>query len=241
MSRAFFLLPVLLLSACVSDGPQSGNTKPDFKEASRLNAELGADYLGKGQIEQAKEKLERAVDQDSDNAQAHASLALVYVRLGETSDARRQFRKALSLSGDDPSLKNNYGTFLCGQGDIEEAEVLFLEAARDRRYTTPEAALTNAGVCLRRSNDPARVEEYFREALQINPEFPDALSQMAQWSYDKADYLRARAFMQRFERVGKHSADTLKLAAQTERKLGDRAEAIRYERRRKKAFPDAQP
>ena len=95
MKRAVCVLFALALSACVNDGPQDGNSKPDLKEASRLNAALGADYLNKGQIDQAKEKLERAVEQDSDNAQAHASLALVYARQGETKGARRQYRNAL--------------------------------------------------------------------------------------------------------------------------------------------------
>lgn len=239
--RVAIAFSALVLSACVNDGPQLGTLKPDFAEASRLNTQLGGDYLRKGQIEQAREKLERAVEQDSDNADAHATLALVYVRLGETREAMRQYKKALSLNGDDPSLKNNYGTFLCEQGDLKEAEDLFLEAARDRRYDTPEVALTNAGICLRKTADTTRVEDYFREALQVNPEYPQALSQMAQLSYEKADYLRARAFIQRFERVGKHSAETLRIAAQTETELGDRTSAARYQHRLKKEFPDARP
>ncbi len=231
----------LILSACVTDGPESATNKPDYTEASRLNADLGADYLRKGQIELAKEKLERAIEQDSDNAQAHATLALIHVQQGDTREAKRQFRKALSLREADAALKNNYGTFLCEQGEIKEALALFLEAARDRSYSTPEVALTNAGICLRKTADTSAVEGYFREALQANAEFPEALSQMARLSYDKADYLRARAFIQRFERVGKHSADTLRLAAQTEHELGDRVAAMRYQRRLKKEFPDAQP
>lgn len=239
--RFALIILALTLSACITDGPESAGSKPDYAEASRLNSELGADYLRKGQLELAKEKLERAVEQDSDNAQAHASLALVHAQRGDTREAKRHFRKALSLKNDDPSLKNNYGTFLCDQGEVKEAVELFLQAARDRSYPTPEAALTNAGICLRRTTDTSQVEGYFREALQINAEFPDALSQMAQLSHDRGDHLRARAFLQRFERAGKHSAETLRLAAQTERELGDRVAAARYERRLKKEFPDAKP
>ncbi len=230
---------LLLLTACVSDGPQAGSSKPDYTEASRLNAELGADYLRKGHTEQAKEKLMRAVEQDSRNAQAHSSLAVVYAQLGDTREAKRHYKKALSLNGDDPSLKNNYGTFLCSQGQYEDAEKLFLEAARDRKYTTPEAALTNAGLCLRQGPARVRAEPYFREAIQINPAFPEALAQLAVISFERDDFLRSRAFIQRFERVGKHTAETLALAAKTELALGDRGSAALYERRLKKEFPDS--
>lgn len=239
--RFAIALFALALCACVNDGPQVGSLKPDFAEASRLNTQLGGDYFRKGQMEQAREKLERAVEQDPDNADAHATLALVYVRLGETSEAKRQYKKALALNGDDPSLKNNYGTFLCEQNDVKQAEDLFLEAARDRHYGTPEVALTNAGICLHKTADATLAEGYFREALQANPEYAQALSQMALLSYEKGDYLRARAFIQRFERVGRHSAETLRIAAQTEAELGDRTSAARYEHRLKKEFPDARP
>lgn len=238
--RVIIALFALALSGCVSDGPQGGSSnKPDYAEASRLNTELGSDYLRKGQTQQAKEKLLRAVQQDSRNAQAHSSLAVAYVQLGETSEAKRHYKKALSLNGDDPSLKNNYGTFLCSQGEYEAAEKLFLEAARDRKYSTPEAALTNAGICLRQGPARVRAEPYFREAIQINPQFAEALAQLAVVSFEQDDFLRARAFIQRFERVGKHNAETLTLAAKTEIALGDRTSAAQYQRRLKKEFPDA--
>ena len=53
-------------------------------------------------------------------------------------------------------------------------------------------------MCAGDAGDNAKAEEYFRAALDKNPEFPDALSNMIDMSYREQDYLQARAFMQRY-------------------------------------------
>ena len=55
--------------------------------------------------------------------------------------------------------------------------------------------------------DQVMSEQYFRRALDINPNFPEALYQMAQLSYDQQNYLQARAFIERF-----NSADAVSRA-----------------------------
>lgn len=231
----------LALAGCTTTVMQpSAGSKTDLKEAARLNTQLGIDYMRKGQFDFALEKLKRALDQDPDLAIAHSSIALVYQRRGETELAGDHYREALDLNANDPVTMNNFGIFLCGQGEIADAEKIFLKAARNKDNNNPADAWANAGVCARR--DPKRLgkaEEYFREALQIEPRHPNALAQMALASFDKQDYLRARAFLQRYEAVARPTAQTLWLGVQTERKLGDLQAARGYERRLKSEFPDA--
>lgn len=236
------LLVCLALAACTTTTEQaSTGSKADLKEAARLNTQLGIDYMRKGQFDLALEKLKRALDQDSELATAHSSIALVYQRRGDADLAEEHYREALDLNANDPGTMNNFGIFLCGQGKIADAEKIFVKAAESKDNTTPADAWTNAGVCVRR--DPkrmARAEGYFREALQLNPRHANALAQMALTSYEKEDYLRARAFLQRYESVAAPTSQTLWIGAQTERKLGDMQTARGYERRLRTEFPDAQ-
>ena len=230
----------LALAACTTTTHQGGSSKTDLKEAARLNTQLGIDYMRKGQYEFALEKLKRALDQDSDLATAHSSIALLYQRRGETKLAEDHYREALDLNKDDPGTLNNFGIFLCGQGEIGDAEKVFLKAARNRVNASAADAWANAGVCVRR--DPKkldRAENYFREALQLNPRHPNALAQMAMVSYEREEYLRARAFLQRYESVSKATPQTLWIGVQTERKLGDLQSARGYERRLTTEFPEA--
>ena len=229
----------LLLSGCVTTEIDPSGHGPDFKEAARLNTQLGVDYMRKGQLDLALEKLEKALKQDPDLAMAHSAIAFVYARKGDNDRAEEHYKEALSLNSDDPFTLNNFGVFLCGQGKNEKADKYFMKAIKAKDYATPEAAWANAGVCARRVPDLARAENDFREALKLNPQFPEALSQMAWLCLQKKDYLRARAFLQRYEAVSKPTAETLWIGVQTERQLGDMMAARSYEHRLKAEFPDA--
>lgn len=234
-------LVLCFLAACTTTEQQlHPGTKPDLQEAAKLNTQLGIDYLRKGQIDLALEKLKKALEQDSSLGMAHSTIALIYQRKGEIKLAEHHYREALDQNSDDPFTLNNFGVFLCGQGEFKEAEKYFQKAAHTKDYASPEDAWANAGVCIR--NDPKnadRAEEYFRQALQLNPRHPNALAQMASLTYDKKDYLRARAFLQRYQAVARDTAQTLALGARTERALGDMQSVRSYERRLKTEFPDA--
>ena len=60
---------------------------------------------------------------------------------------------------------------------------------------------------LAHADDRAAAERYFRAALETNREFPDALANLAYLSVQKQDYLRGRAFLQRYELVGPVTAE----------------------------------
>ena len=238
MIRITALLAALLLGACVTDG-NNLTSDPDPIEAARLNTQLGIDYMRKGYFELALEKLERAVDQNEDNAVAHSALAYLYSRNGEIKKADKHYRRAISLDKDNPDTHNNYGGFLCAQNRREEGEKHLLIAAQNPRFASPAAAWTNAGDCVR-SVAPERAERYLREALRLDSEYSEALAQLAWISYDRREYLRARAFLQRFEHAGTHLPHTLWLATQTERQLGDVEAARRYVNMLRKQFPESE-
>lgn len=238
------LLPalVLLAAACTTTEVQQPGAKADLKEAAQLNTQLGIDYMRAGNMDLAMEKLRRAVAQDPDLAVAHSTLALVYQRKNETALAEDEYREALNLNKSDAGTWNNFGIFLCGQGEISDAEEAFVKAAKNPANNTPADAWANAGVCVRRDKKhPERAEEYFRQALALNPRHANALAQMAQISFARKDNLRARAFISRYEAsVPKPAAEMLALGARNERILGDLIAARSYERRLRTEYPDAQ-
>ena len=74
----------------------------------------------------------------------------------------------------DSSTLNNYGNFLCVLGRLSEAEKAFSKAAENPLYDAPEIAMTNAGQCLYQNEEIERAEKYYRSALQLNPQVPQA-------------------------------------------------------------------
>jgi type IV pilus assembly protein PilF len=235
---AVAMLVALALSACASGPADLPNDGRDLKQAAKINAQLGLEYLRKGDLKLAEEKLRRAIQEDPKLTLGYSGLGIVYSRRGQDEDARAAFKKALSLEPNNPDALNNYGSFLCAQGKADEAEAMFLKAASNRDNLKTELAWTNAAACAR-ATAPEKAEEYLREALKANAEFPDALALFAIITYQKSDYLRTRAFLQRYEAVAPPSPNTLWLRYRTEAALGDATTSRLYEQLLKTKFPEA--
>src|SRR5580704_10911769 len=104
--------------------------KPDLKKAAAFNVQLGMGYLKQGDRPRAKKKLLIAMQQAPDSSDVNAAMAYYYEQTNELDQARKYYLKALSLSSNAGAQLNNYGTFLCRQGQYKEAELYFLKAER---------------------------------------------------------------------------------------------------------------
>lgn len=226
-----------ILLAVVACAPQSMRDT-DLIKSSDINVELGIAYMREGDYQQSMDKLNKALEQNSGNPAAHNAIALLHARLNQAEEADRHFRKAVHLKPEDSSYQVNYGAFLCSRGEIEQAEQLFLKAAGNPLYKTPEYAYTNAGYCLQ-GKDMEKAEYYFRQALRVNPSFAQALYHMANISFIQKKYLRVRAYLQRFGEVSAHTPATLWLGVRAETMLQDRDAAANYGLRLKLNYPDA--
>lgn len=233
------LLLGALLAGCVTDGVRENKPEPSMIEASNANLQLGAGYLRQGNLEQAVAKLQKAIDLNPKSAQAHATLALAYERMGLAEDAAIHYRRAVRLVDDDPVIDNIYGAYLCRQDQLDEAQKYLLKAATNPRYRTPEAAYNNAGLCAVRGDRWDEAEDYFRAALRINPRYVDALWSMAELSHNRDRDLQARAFLQRLSAITRLPPNALWLGLQVERNLGDAAAVERYAQKLKTEFPDS--
>lgn len=230
-------LSLALLAGCIST--TTGPRKPvsSDADAAQANAALGMNYMQQGNYELALEKLQRAVRQDPNMVDAHGTIAMLYSRMGEPDLAEKHYRRALQLKPGDPDLQNNYGVFLCGRDRYEEAEKSFLRAAGNGRYRTPEAALTNAGVCSRKIPSAEKAEGFFRQALSRNPRFSEALWQMADLSFERGNLLQARAFLERHMDNADTTPEALWLGVRMEQSLGHDDVARNYAGRLKSEFP----
>ncbi len=218
---------LLVAGGCVSSSPGNGRERSPEK-ASQMNARLGAGYLGSGNLKRADQKLRKALSQDSSNAQAHSTFALLNMELGKPDVAREHFERALDLAPDSPQIKNNYGTFLCNQGDYDRGIEQFLEAANNRLYDTPAYGYANAGRCARNAGRDADARDYLRKALELDPRLPSALRNAAELALENGRAEQAGEYYERFTRVAKQNADTLWLGVRIQRALGNREAAKEY-------------
>ena len=94
-------------------------------------------------------------------------------------------------------------------------------------------------MCVLNRPDIEAAEAYFRHALDRNPNYPEALWQLATLTFNEGRYLQSRAFLQRFSETAKLSSESLWLAVRVERELGDTGAAGRYERALIDRFPES--
>jgi type IV pilus assembly protein PilF len=224
-----------LLSAC--GGSKTVVDQGQRQQAAIYNMQLGADYLRQGNLSQAKEKLERALEQDPRNAQTHTMLGLLYQRLGDFDSADRSFDRALSLDNKNSETRNTYAAFLCATGKYARGEKLALEAAVDQLYKTPEVSYLNAGYCARGDGDLKRAEQHFRQALKVQPRFAPAMLELADLQLRQNQPLVGRAFLERHAAAAPVSAASLWLGVRIERALSNYGAASDYARRLRSEFP----
>jgi type IV pilus assembly protein PilF len=226
-------LSLLVMAAAVA----APDSQVDARKAAEANAQLAIAYIQQGDLTTAREKVEKALDQDPHTATTQLAAGFLYDRLGETKKAEAHFEEALKLSRDDPNVMNSYAVFLCLKGDRKRGEELLLKAAVSPLYRTPEVAYANAGRCARNDGRPQDAEKYFRKALSYKADQPDALFQMAELEHELGNNLQARAFLERYASTAPISAATLWLAWRIERGLGDATQAAVYAERLKRDFP----
>lgn len=230
------VLATLLLGGCAST-PNDDDNDSSARRAAELNTQLGREYMSRGQYEIALEKLKKAVASDDDFAPAHTMLAVLYETLGETDNARRHYEKALRAAPESGDVNNNYGSFLCRNGDARGADRYFETALKDPFYRTPAVAMANAGSCALGRGDMDKAETYLRQSLAYDPDFPDALLALAGLNYEKGDYFRARAFLQRYESAGAMNPESLLLGFRVESRLNNAQQAARYRNELLQKFP----
>ncbi|MDQ7016062.1 MAG: type IV pilus biogenesis/stability protein PilW [Gammaproteobacteria bacterium] len=231
------LLLILFLQACAA--PSIRTPLVSSQKAAKFNAQLGASYLHRGNLNQAKYKLEKALEQDANNITANSTYALFQARLGKIKEADRYFRKALRLSKNDAEILNNYGTFLCQQKQPREAEKRFLEAAKDLLYQTPEYAYTNAGICALDHRQFLQAAKYLKKALSLNPRFGSALRTMANLYQQKRRYRLALVYLQRYHKYYTESPATLWMSIKIYRGLKNAQQANAFTAKLRRQFPDS--
>ena len=233
----FCLLATALLTACAGTGSVSDSESA--RKQSEINTSLGQEYLRRGQLEIALEKLKKAVNFDPEYVPAHTMLAVLYEQIGEADMAEEHYRIAVDLAPSNGDANNNYGAYLCKTGRSDSAIRYFETATKDPFYRTPAVAYANAGSCELQSGNLDKAERFLRESLDYDAEFSDALLALANVSYRKGEFFRARAFLQRYESSGPGSAGSLLLGSRIESRLNNSEGASKYAAELFSRFPNS--
>lgn len=233
------------LGACetTGHGKLTESRSQKEQEAVETRVALGKAYMQQGKFELAQENLLKALERDPNSVDAHTVIAVLFEHLGNAKAAEQHYARAAELAPKSGDTNNNYGQFLCATGRYDEAQKYYARAMEDPFYKTPGMLYANAGTCLADHGGEAQLgqaEKYLRQALDADPSNTLALYYIAKVLYAKNDFFHARAFIQRFEALGRPDPAALLLARNIEVKLGHGESAKDYAQRLHKDFPDSE-
>ena len=230
----------LSLAACVTSG-DSGKRKKNanLDEASELNTQLAVGYIREQKYKAAKEKLEKAIEQNPENFSAYKTIAYLYAVLGLPEEADEKYTEALEIKPAAPDLSNSYGAFLCSIGKYDEAQEVLKVAYNNPFYESRYLAQSNAGSCYIKQGEYKKAEALLRKSLRSDAKLPGSLISMAEIGIKTERYLMARAYIQRYHSVNSASAESLWLQIQAEKALGAEKHYMKYARQLINDFPDS--
>lgn len=219
-------LALLLGTACASAEERSAQ-----QQAAAANLALGVAYLRQGNLAVAQEKLAKALKQNPRDADVHTALAVLHERLGNRSQVDSHYRSALRLAPKSPEIQNNYAVYLCRTGRAQEGVRRFQQAAANPLYRTPEAAYTNAGVCLRTAKRPEEAQRSLERALAVRPSYAEATYQLGDLHLERGRADEALRLLESFLGRFEATPDLLLLGVRGARQACDRLAFERYARR----------
>jgi type IV pilus assembly protein PilF len=238
--HSVWVIVVTVVAAVALDGCASQKRATRKKDdASDYNTQLGIAYLRQGDVPLAKEKLDRALQENPDSPKVHSARAMLFDRMGETKLADSEYQTALHLAPDDPDVSNNYAVYLCQLGRADDGVRRFEAVARNALYRTPWVAYTNAGVCLRRAKRNADAAKNFKQALKLRPNFSEAVYQLADLQFGEGNLADARAQVDTYLNAFEETPDLLLLAVRIARAQNDRVAVLLYSRKLRLDFPSS--
>jgi serine/threonine protein kinase/cytochrome c-type biogenesis protein CcmH/NrfG len=187
----------------------------------------GRDDYEKFYAKDARQFLEKAIRFDPNFAQAYLYLAWTYGQLGEYGATTEAFEKAKALSGRVTDKERMYIEACYADGvekNEDKAFAIFQEMAK--KYPKEKRAHLYLGNSLwRRKLIPKAIEE-FNKALELDPNYGQAMNMIAYASADSGDYEKAIDYFTRYAAISPGDANPFDSIAEIYFRMGRYDDAI---------------
>ncbi len=229
------LAGLLLLQACGSQPTVQG----DPERALNNYVELGLNYLGQGNRDQARLNLLRALEIDSNSPKANSAIALLYQIDGEFDLAETHFRRALREDRGFSQGRNNYARFLYMQGRFRDAREQYEITSNDVNYRLRPEAFIGLALTEKALGNMEAAESALRRALTLDPRSGAAALELTQLKYDQRDFVAAKSYLDRYEATSPSTPRSLTLGMQLAEEFGDERAYETYTMALQDMFPNS--
>ena len=154
-----------VFSACVSQSYVDFNKQ----QAAKARVELALGYLQQNDFVQAKLNLDKAFEHDERYYLVHSALAHFYQLQGDTEKAKQAYLQAIKLDDKQGDVYNNFGAFLCGQGELEQAYSQFNAALAAPNYYHQADTYENMALCAFAGKQTDVYQQALEKLRQVDP------------------------------------------------------------------------
>lgn len=228
------------LVGCVTETNDPLAQNRDPAKAARIYVEAGTRYLQSRQMENASRTLKRAYEIAPEDPAVNNALALFYTLEGEEEQVVKHYEKALAADPNFSQARNNYAAYLYEKGHYDQAIQHLEKVVKDYQYARRFTAFENLGICYLREGDKEAASAAFNRALQLNPNLPTSLLEMAELSLAEGNNLLASKYLAKYESISQPTAKQLWLGIRLQRILGDKNKLSSYELALKNLFPGSE-
>ena len=238
--RAALITFGLLISAgCVTVNKIDDMSKEEEIRAAEARIALGLSYLNAGDMIKARENLELAAQYAPNYYRSQTSLAYYYQQVQETALAEKAYKRALRSSSKNGNVLNNYGVFLCKNGEYEKAQQKFSQAIELPGYYLVSTSYENAAMCALSSGDKVTAKTYFERSLAHDPNRVRSTLQLAKLNIDEGNYSEPRVLLFKFNKKYGYKPVSLSLLIELEKKAGNAHLVTKYANILGQKYPDS--
>ena len=190
---------------------------------------LGNTLAEQGNLPEAIQHYERALQLKPDLAETHNSLGSALADQGKLPEAIKQYEEALRLLPDYGEAYNNLGIALAAQGKLTEAIQQYEKAVQ----LVPDygEAHNNLGVALVGQGNLSEAIQHYEQAIQLKPNYAEAYNNLGNALDNQGKPLEALQYYERAIQLKPDYAEAYYNAGLVLTRQGKLPEAIeRYER-----------
>ena len=173
---------------------------------------LGQAYSAKNLPEKAISMFQRIIILDPEDTESRIHLAILYGSMRNYNDARKTLKSVFDTDKEAAASALYYvGVIAISEGDLKDAERIFLEA---KKYGYVNDGLyLNLGAINDRQNNTRKAEDYYRKALELNPGSIAAMENLTQLYIKTGREAEALALLDEMDKIKPGDTDVMKRRA----------------------------
>lgn len=229
-------LPAALLAGFVVTGCVEA---PSRHGAADIRLQLGLHYLAVKDYAAAQRNLLRAQQAAPRDYRVPLALARVAEAQQNSAQTRRYYQHAQQLAPLNGYVANNYGAFLCGLRQYDEAHQQFKLATDAQQSDAAQDALLFSGYCYLQAGEDRAARQQFDLVLDAAPEQGSSLLTEVERRLEQQQWASVPLLLEVYHQHLPATAESLGLQIRFAAQQGNAADVTRYGDRLARSFPQS--